>query len=59
LFPPANQLQVLEVNGSPGLEGISSVTGVNVAGRWIDALESLVGEGTASGKPAGRAREQV
>jgi len=54
-----DQLLVLEVNGSPGLEGISSVTGVNVAGRWIDALESVVLERSASGSHEGRDREQV
>lgn len=33
---------VLEVNPSPGLEGIEGATGVNVAGRVIEQLETLV-----------------
>jgi len=33
---------VLEVNSSPGLEGIESATGVNVAGECINYLEKLV-----------------
>ncbi|MEE2855866.1 MAG: RimK family alpha-L-glutamate ligase [Planctomycetota bacterium] len=38
-------LLVLEVNGSPGLAGIESTTGVEVASHWIDALEETVREG--------------
>jgi ribosomal protein S6--L-glutamate ligase len=33
---------ILEVNGSPGLEGIENVTGVDVAGRIIQHLKSKV-----------------
>lgn len=33
---------VLEVNPSPGLEGIEGATGVNVAGRVIEQLETLL-----------------
>ena len=33
---------VIEVNPSPGLEGIERATGVNVAGRVIDHMESLL-----------------
>ena len=36
---------VLEINGSPGLSGIESTTGVEVASRWIDLLEETVREG--------------
>lgn len=35
---------VLEVNASPGLEGIEGATGVNVAGKLIEELEHLVSE---------------
>jgi ribosomal protein S6--L-glutamate ligase len=33
---------ILEVNGSPGLEGIETVTGVDVAGRIIQYLKRKV-----------------
>ena len=36
---------VLEVNGSPGLAGIEAVTGVDIAARIIDELESMILEG--------------
>jgi ribosomal protein S6--L-glutamate ligase len=32
---------VIEVNASPGLEGIEKTTGANVAGRIIDEVERL------------------
>ncbi|MBD8897416.1 30S ribosomal protein S6--L-glutamate ligase [Rhodanobacter sp. DHG33] len=35
---------VLEVNASPGLEGIEAVTGVDVAGAIIELLEAQAGE---------------
>lgn len=35
---------VLEVNGSPGLAGIESASGVAIASRWIDAIEEKVEE---------------
>ncbi|HWS77402.1 MAG TPA: RimK family alpha-L-glutamate ligase, partial [Thermomonas sp.] len=38
---------VLEVNSSPGLEGIEAATGVDVAGRIIEHV-------AASGSPAGK-----
>lgn len=34
---------ILEVNSSPGLEGIERVTGKNIAGLMIDALEKQLG----------------
>ena len=34
---------VLEVNASPGLEGIEAITGVDVAGAIIELLQSQVG----------------
>ena len=43
---------VLEVNSSPGLEGVESATGVDVAGRIIDFLE----KNAASGKVRDRVR---
>ena len=33
---------ILEVNGSPGLEGIESVTGVDIAGKIIQYLKEKV-----------------
>ncbi|NRA75594.1 MAG: RimK family alpha-L-glutamate ligase [Planctomycetes bacterium] len=36
---------VLEVNGSPGLAGIEAVTGVDIAARILDVLESMILEG--------------
>lgn len=35
---------ILEVNPSPGLEGIEGATGVNVAGRVLEELERLVAQ---------------
>ncbi len=40
---------VMEVNASPGLEGIESVTGVNVAGKIIEFVENWVKQQAASG----------
>lgn len=37
---------VMEVNSSPGLEGIERATGVDVAGRIIDLLEKHAAHGT-------------
>jgi ribosomal protein S6--L-glutamate ligase len=34
---------VLEVNSSPGLEGIEGITGVDIAGAMVRQLESVVG----------------
>ena len=33
-------LEILEINSSPGLEGIEGATGVDVAGKMIEYLES-------------------
>ena len=44
---------VLEVNASPGLEGIEAVTGVDVAGAIVELLQARV-DGTAAGKPRRR-----
>jgi len=41
LHGPAGPV-VVEVNGSPGLEGIEAVTGLDLAGRAIEALERVV-----------------
>jgi len=43
---------VLEVNSSPGLEGIEKATGVDVAGAMID----FVVEKAPQGDPRDRAR---
>ncbi len=34
--------KILEVNSSPGLEGIEGVTGINVAGKMIDFIEKKI-----------------
>lgn len=47
---------VLEVNSSPGLEGIEGVTGVNVAGAMIEELEVFVTK--ASRLPRARVRSR-
>ncbi|WP_101924867.1 MULTISPECIES: 30S ribosomal protein S6--L-glutamate ligase [Luteimonas] len=44
---------VLEVNASPGLEGIEAVTGLDIAGGIIEHIAAQVGPG----KPAKRARK--
>lgn len=46
---------VIEVNSSPGLEGIEECTGVNVAGAIIEFIESKVGKTEERGK---KRREQ-
>jgi ribosomal protein S6--L-glutamate ligase len=42
---------VLEVNSSPGLEGIEAATGVDVAGCVIDHVVASAGAGAAQRKP--------
>lgn len=44
---------VMEVNSSPGLEGIEKTTGVNVAGAIIEHIEGEVNQGPASGSKSG------
>jgi len=39
---------VLEVNASPGLEGIEAATGVDVAGAIVELLEAQVGDARAA-----------
>lgn len=39
LLPSANGLLVMEVNSSPGLEGIQTATGTDVAGKIIEYIE--------------------
>jgi ribosomal protein S6--L-glutamate ligase len=38
---------VMEVNSSPGLEGIETATGVNVAGKIIDFVSKHADEGAS------------
>lgn len=47
---------VLEVNASPGLEGIEAITGVDVAGAIIEWLEAQAGD--AKRAAAGRTRHE-
>ena len=44
---------VLEVNSSPGLEGIESATGIDVAGLIIEDLEKKAGKGADRGRVKG------
>jgi ribosomal protein S6--L-glutamate ligase len=44
---------VVEVNASPGLEGIERATGVDVAGAIVEFLERNAGRGTTQGKTRG------
>ncbi|HWG89091.1 MAG TPA: hypothetical protein VN679_15005, partial [Candidatus Acidoferrales bacterium] len=46
---------LLEVNASPGLEGIEAATGVDVAGTIIDLVHSELGKSP----PSGRTRRRV
>jgi ribosomal protein S6--L-glutamate ligase len=45
---------VVEVNGSPGLEGIEAATGLDLAARLIQALERAVSERSEGGDDARR-----
>ncbi len=42
--------KVLEVNSSPGLEGVENVTGINIAGQVIEYLERAIHRRRASHK---------
>ncbi len=44
---------VMEVNSSPGLEGIETTTGIDVAGKVIEHLERRVGRGGTKDKVKG------
>ena len=48
---------VLEVNSSPGLEGIEGATGVDVAGAIIDFLAASVGAKPKPAKPRARRKD--
>jgi ribosomal protein S6--L-glutamate ligase len=50
---------VLEVNSSPGLEGIEAATGVDVAGAIIDHVTGGARQRTAVRKKARRVRRQA
>ncbi len=57
LVPSARGPLVLEVNASPGLEGIECSTGVDIAGRIIDFVAAeAAGAGMVSRKRVRRAR---
>jgi len=44
---------VLEVNSSPGLEGVENVTGVDVAGKIIEFIEKQIE------RPLNRTKDKV
>ena len=44
---------VIEVNSSPGLEGVEKATGVDVAGQIIEFLEKNAGPNKTSTKGKG------
>ena len=44
---------VMEVNSSPGLEGIEKATGLNVAGKIVEFLEKAAPDGSARDKSKG------
>jgi ribosomal protein S6--L-glutamate ligase len=48
---------VLEVNSSPGLEGIEAATGVDIAGAMIEQAETSIGIKTKARKPRARANK--
>ena len=41
---------LLEVNSSPGLEGIEAATGLDLAGKMIQKLERKLGWGRSAGQ---------
>jgi len=41
---------ILEVNSSPGLEGIEKATGINIAGKIISYIENAVEKKTTKRK---------
>lgn len=41
---------ILEVNSSPGLEGIEKATGINIAGKIIEYIEEFAGKKNAASK---------
>jgi ribosomal protein S6--L-glutamate ligase len=45
---------IMEVNSSPGLEGIESATGKDVAGMVVSFIEKSVGSGKASNRTRGK-----
>jgi ribosomal protein S6--L-glutamate ligase len=45
---------IMEVNSSPGLEGIETATGKDVAGMIMDFIEKKVGSGQTSNKTRGK-----
>lgn len=48
---------VLEVNSSPGLEGIEGITGIDIAGAIIEHLQQAQGDTTGSKKRKVRAKK--
>jgi ribosomal protein S6--L-glutamate ligase len=42
MIPSARGPLVMEVNSSPGLEGIEKATGINIAGKIMDYIEANV-----------------
>ena len=59
LLQTDNGPKVLEVNSSPGLEGIESSTGKDIAGLIIEHLESQVRPLSRIREPAARKRRQA
>jgi ribosomal protein S6--L-glutamate ligase len=46
---------VLEVNSSPGLEGIEKATGIDIAGKIVEYIEQNISKvRRRKGKPLGR-----
>jgi ribosomal protein S6--L-glutamate ligase len=50
---------VLEVNSSPGLEGIEGATGVDVAGAIVEFVAGQVRPRPAAGRKGGRSRPRL
>jgi ribosomal protein S6--L-glutamate ligase len=44
---------VIEANSSPGLEGIETATGIDVAGKIIEYLEKSAGAGNVGFRGTG------
>lgn len=50
---------VMEVNSSPGLEGIEKATGINVAGKIIEFVAKNAAEADNSDYPSGRYHDRI
>ena len=50
MIPSKRGPLVMEVNSSPGLEGIEKATGVNIAGKIMNYIEKSIAPAKSKGK---------